>query len=235
MDNQQVNDILFEDVSIDMMKTKNLQDEIKILNIINDVHEDYAMLYKKYGLTRDAAKRFKNKLYNQYEKIAPSGFYPVGDGMYCVNGNGVVIRSRTREYVKLNPNKKGYLGFDSNKHCNSRVHKLVAEVFLYNPDPKNNTQVNHKDGNKQNNNMFNLEWCTPKENVLHAYENGLISRDNMSKSALGSKNSQAKITEEDVKWIRSHSHLTKEELAKKFNVSISTIYGILSRKNWNHI
>lgn len=52
-----------------------------------------------------------------------------------------------------------------------RIHRLVAKAFI--PNPNNFGLVNHKDGNKQNNYFYNLEWCTQKENVAHAKRIGL--------------------------------------------------------------
>jgi len=59
----------------------------------------------------------------------------------------------------------------NNKHSRPHIHRLVAQTFI--PTIKNKPHINHIDGNKLNNFINNLEWCTPKENVVHAYRTGL--------------------------------------------------------------
>ena len=77
--------------------------------------------------------------------------------------------------------EKGYVVIDvcfNNKKLYRQVHRLVAEAFI--PNPENKPQINHKDGNKQNNNVENLEWCTNAENQIHAYKLGLNKHSDKS-------------------------------------------------------
>lgn len=89
---------------------------------------------------------------------------------YSISDGGIVRNDRTGIYIKPVPTENGYLRVGLNKRL-CRVHRLVAEAFI--PNPTGLSQVNHIDGNKLNNHVDNLEWCTPKQNIHHAYEHGL--------------------------------------------------------------
>ena len=80
---------------------------------------------------------------------------------YNIKRNGTIFSEKSNKYLKPYNNKKGYL--QVNIKCKScRVHRLVAEKFI--PNPNDLPCVNHKDGNRHNNNVENLEWCDPMNN-----------------------------------------------------------------------
>jgi len=119
--------------------------------------------------------------------------------------------------ILKSPNKKSWT---------ITTHILVATAFILNPE--NKPDVNHKDGNKKNNHVDNLEWCTPKENQIHSAQNGL--------TAIGEKNGNHKLTEQNIIEIRSFGKLKRGDapiLAKIYNVDKSTIHNVSKNKQWN--
>lgn len=129
-----------------------------------------------------------------------------------MKGNEPILRklSLTHDgYVKV---RLIYNGKDETR----RVHRLVAEAFIPNPD--NKETVNHIDGNKQNNNVHNLEWIDRSEQMIHAYKNNLKVPVHTNR----------KLTDEQVESIRKEYVRNSKEhgtvaLGKKYGVNNSTI------------
>lgn len=138
---------------------------------------------------------------------------------YLVSNFGNVDSWKGCKRHRLKPkiSSKGYLYVTlmvDGKPKNFFVHRLVAIAFL--PNLNNLPQVNHKDGNKLNNCVENLEWFTPKDNQQHAIATGL--------SKTGEERSQAKLTNEQVRYIRENPNNSSQyELAKKFEIDQTTI------------
>jgi hypothetical protein len=164
------------------------------------------------------------------------------EGIYEVSiyGNIFSLKRRDRmgrriEGKQLSPSilSMGYPGVtlcNNGKEKKALVHRLVAEAFLENPDEL--PQVNHKDGNKENNHLENLEWVSSKQNIAHSIEMGL------KVTAVGERASKAKLTESDVIKIREllkNSDLSLRAIARNYNVHHKTIANIRDNKNWTHI
>lgn len=108
-----------------------------------------------------------------------------------------------------------------------RVHRLVMMAF--NPvENMDELEVNHLDGNKKNNKLENLEWCTASENQKHAFKTGL------QKTRKGESSNFAKLTEEDVKQVFElrKQGLLQREIAEIVGCTPSNISAILRGKSW---
>lgn len=146
------------------------------------------------------------------------------DGKYEVTDNGKVI-SYIRKYPKemigkiTNSGYRMVLLYDNDgNRIYKNVHRLVAEAFIPNPD--NLPEVNHKDGNKLNNHVHNLEWTTSKQNKLHC------------RDCIGSKNQ--KITFEQANQIRKlkNEGMSNSEISKLYGIKKSQIGYIMQNKRW---
>jgi hypothetical protein len=112
------------------------------------------------------------------------GLYKIGNlgtVMSCERRRGTNYKCLLSErHKKYSVDKNGYSIVSINKEgrvTSFRLHRLVASHFIVNEQDK--PEVNHKDGNKLNNTIDNLEWCTRSENELHAYETGLKKSGSM--------------------------------------------------------
>ncbi|MEK4132027.1 NUMOD4 domain-containing protein [Solibacillus sp. FSL W8-0474] len=97
------------------------------------------------------------------------------ENLYMVSDTGRVFSKKSGVVLKTPLDRYGYQKvslYSNKKYKYTTVHRLVAKAFIPNPD--NKETVNHKDGNKTNNHVSNLEWATSGENTRHAHKNGLI-------------------------------------------------------------
>lgn len=142
------------------------------------------------------------------------------------------IREKILSPVKIGSSKEKYFAVNLRNNSGERklkkVHRLVAEAFI--PNPGGLPQIDHKDGNKNNNSVSNLEWVTGEENYRRALNMGLAC-------SKGSRNGNAKLTDEQVTEIRK-THIRESRnfgamaLSRKYGVHRSTIEKIVNGESW---
>lgn len=149
---------------------------------------------------------------------------PALGGRYEASECGEIRNKQTQVIRKARKNKFGYLQMNFARNDGTKrtvtkaVHVLIAETFLDKPEGK--CCINHKDGNKANNCVDNLEWVTASENALHAHRTGL------SYVYHGSDHARAKLSAQDVKGIRAQykaGKISQEKLAERYGVAQTTI------------
>jgi hypothetical protein len=138
------------------------------------------------------------------------------------NIKGLIMKQRTMRGYKLIRLSR------SNKAFHKQVHRLVAEVFL--PNPENKPQVDHKDTDRGNNKVTNLKWVTGSENIKHVFEVG-------HKDMKGEKNGGSKLTAREVLAIRmsAKSGMKQKDIAELFGITKATVSLIVNKKLWKHI
>lgn len=154
------------------------------------------------------------------------------EGKYIVSNKGNVM-SVPRTYIdKLGrdymidgitltkcDNGKGYDHVRLGKHTMKQLHRIVAEAFI--PNPLNLPEVNHKDGNKKNNCVENLEWVTHQGNVIHAVETGLFGE----RAKKATPEIVEAIRAEYVPYDREHSTIA---LGKKYGIDPAYVWRIIN-------
>lgn len=156
-----------------------------------------------------------NSLYEVNEK---------GEIRSLYHWNGHKYEKRKKPYILKQTNtttgyKKVELAKDGKKKS-LRVHRLVATAFI--PNPMNKPYINHIDGNRINNCVENLEWCTQHENVVHAYETGLNKISHITKEEL------QKYVENGLTF---HQIMKKEHISVKRLQNYYKIYGVRNLSN----
>jgi hypothetical protein len=147
-----------------------------------------------------------------------------------VSSIGTVRYADSGKVVRGYVTPKGYERVNLSRNGTSvsyARHRLIAEAYV--PGDTSLT-VNHKDGNKRNNSIENLEWITCAENVRHAFATGLAS----SLGSRGSKNGRSRLTEGLVREIRK-SPESSSALATRLGVSAGAIYKVRNMERWVHV
>jgi HNH endonuclease len=149
----------------------------------------------------------------------------------CIDGYSVTKCGRIKKSCGkelFGSDKDGYIRVYVDKKL-IRLHRIIAQTFLPNQDFC--AEVNHKDGNKKNNHVDNLEWCDRKKNMQHA------SRTGLHKLASGEKSIRAILTQNQVDFIRAnyiprHPEFGQSALGRKLGVTNSCIWRVVHGDNW---
>jgi len=156
-------------------------------------------------------------------------FYTIkGFKDYEISKSGV-IRKKSNKYIKSQyVSDRGYYMVTLTKNKKQypvRVHRILAKSFIDRVDGKD--IVNHKDGDKLNNTLENLEWCTQAENIKHAVDMGLTNNS-------GENNGMAKLNQKKANKIKQllKSGNTQQSIANDYGVSRACIQKIKEGKTW---
>lgn len=127
-------------------------------------------------------------------------------------------------------NNQGYaLVRLSNPRCMRRVHRLVATAFV--PNPSNYDTVNHLNNDRSDNRSSNLEWCTQKQNLHYADQQGRMQRDHWA----GKRSPNARLTDVQVLQIRreyAKGGISLERLGRRYGISKRAIGRIVKRETY---
>lgn len=141
--------------------------------------------------------------------------YPLNPN-YIVYDDGRIYSKNVGKFLTPKNNYDGYKRIQiwSNNKCRCiQWHRVIAETFCY--KPVGATVVNHINGNKNDNRAINLEWCTQKDNIIHAWKTGLSTSKNHSK--------YINFTVVDTFTNKTYNYDTLSDIAKNLNGNYFTI------------
>tara|TARA_R110000822_G_scaffold1894_3_gene9060 strand:- start:641 stop:1102 length:462 start_codon:yes stop_codon:yes gene_type:complete len=143
---------------------------------------------------------------------------------YDINEKGEVLNLRKNKLMKIHTSYNGYK-YVSLPGKTNYIHRLLGIKFIHNPLMLR--EINHIDGNKLNNDLNNLEWCSSSDNTKHAYKIGLQSQK-------GENNARTNLTNLDIMKIKqlSSEGTKQKELVNMFGVNQSNISRIINSKTW---
>ena len=186
-------------------------------------------------------KNLKNEIWKDLKVLKNNKLYCYTN-LYKISNYGRVkslgiFHGKTNNFfnkehiLKARTNKCGYVMYhlcDYGKSNDITVHRAVATTFISNKN--NKKQVNHIDGDKSNNRVDNLEWCSASENIKHAYSTGLkISK---GQSMPGEKNPNCKHSDKEIEEIRRkrRNGVKIKDIVKEYNISGSYVSLICNYK-----
>jgi hypothetical protein len=156
---------------------------------------------------------------------------------YFIRQDGLVWSTKSDKFLIPYISNKGYnlVTLGAKKKT---VHRLLAETFL--PNPENKATVNHRNGDRLDNRVENLEWASYSENNYHAWDMDRSRRSAItSEQTKGSGNPHAKLSEKDILAIRSEYVPNmpgyRKRLAEKYGVHPNTIKNICLGRCWKHV
>lgn len=152
---------------------------------------------------------------------------------YTITEDGVITNKRTGKVLKNGRIDKYHRYVQVNltidgKRYHTFLHRLLMETFKP-VEGMEDLQVNHIDGDRNNNSLSNLEWVTPSENILHAFKH------NLRKPMRGELNGRVKLTKEDVEHICEdliEGNLSEIKIAEKYGVARSLIHRMRHKQAW---
>lgn len=155
-----------------------------------------------------------------------------------INKNGDIYSKISNKILKQSKLPRGYMTLilmlnNPRKTKTLYVHRLLMETFK--PcNQMNQLTVNHKDGNKGNNDLDNLEWCSQSENNQHAIDMGL--RIPNIKGLEEYRERTRVLSNKEIRFIKKNKHLSANELAKKLNNShLFAIKDVIGGRTWKNI